>query len=164
MDFKLLLGNFSFLFPSIFKPPASSLTYTVTESLCQVFHGTIRINCGQFYSVGWHCLTLFPTNCSACNAVWGLPAWHPAECMGSVNVQVKRCFITSREKSNAATWLVKIIYWLCITITTFTTFIILYLLPKSFPTVVYMVGLGKKFSLGLISCTYLKCQAHWEGR
>lgn len=75
----LLLDNHSFPFLFLFHQLSNPclLLYTVTESLCQVFHGTISINCGWFYSVGWHCLTLLTTNCSASNAVWGLPAWNP---------------------------------------------------------------------------------------
>lgn len=81
----LLLGNLSFLF--LLCSISCLLPYHVTESLCQVFHGTISINCGHFYSVGWHCLTLLTANCSACNAVWGPPAWNrwthgECECAG----------------------------------------------------------------------------------
>lgn len=54
------------------------LLYTATESLCQVFHGTISINCSQFYSVGWRCFTLITANCWVSNTVWGPPVGNPA--------------------------------------------------------------------------------------
>lgn len=70
---KVLLDNLTFLFPQL--SHLCLLPCTVTESPCQVFCGTISINCGgQFYSAGWHRLTLITTNCSASNAVWGPPA------------------------------------------------------------------------------------------
>lgn len=107
-----LLDNTSFLFYQLADPDSS---LWVTESLCQDFGGTISINCGQFYSVGWRCLTLLTTNCSAFDAVWGPPAWNWAEWMGELNVQVKEYFPSCREMSHATTWLVRKINWLCFT-------------------------------------------------
>lgn len=98
---QVLLDNLSFPFTSTFR----SSSHQVTESLCQDFHGTISINCGQFYSVGWHCLTLLTTNCSASNAVWGPPAWNPAERMGGWKCRWKGSFLSCCEIPHATAWL-----------------------------------------------------------